>query len=169
MCMQNNWGGGKPQATGSPFPQSEPLPSSALWQPGVCESGFQATKEMGELKQGDTPHLWRLRPWKVIFKWRGNPREERAPLLGPLSQALAPHLSQKAPESGICNPSPTPCFPGTQSPKFSASHQLLSRRGPAEGRVGSGPRQAGCGAGSSEVNECFIKERRAAKFNSPIC
>lgn len=137
--MQNNWEGANlKSATGSPFPQSEPLPSSALWQPGVCESGVPSHRRWGNLSR-ETPPSLASSSVEGYFQAEGEPQRRKRPLLlGPPSPRLWPSPFPKAREPGICNPSPTPCFPGTQSPKFSASSAAL----PKGGRLRAGGEQA---------------------------
>lgn len=109
---------------------------------------------MGELKQRDIPHLWRLLPRQVIFNRKRNPREDRAPLFSPLPQALAPQLPPKAPEPGTGNPSPTPCFPGAESPKFSPISS--TPEGAGRGRVGERSPQASCWVGSPALGAAGV-------------
>lgn len=142
------------QSLEAPFHSLSPSPAQPFGNGVFAKRGLQTTKEMGELKQRDTPHLWRLLPRQVIFNRKGNPRADRAPLFSRLPQALASHLPPKAPEPGTGNPSPTPCFPGAESPKFSPLSS--SPEGAGRGRVGERSPQASCWVGSPALGAAGV-------------
>ena len=160
------------QSLEAPFPSLSPSPAQPFGNGVFAKRGLQPTKEVGELKQRDTPHLWRLLPRQVIFNRKGNPKAERAPLFSPLPQALAPHLSPKAPEPGTGNPSPTPCFPEAESPKFSPISS--TPEGAGRGRDGERRPQASCRVGSPALGAAGVPgaagpARPARRFPPPAC
>lgn len=143
------------QSLEAPFHSLSPSPAQPFGNGVFAKRGLQTTKEMGELKQRDTPHLWRLLPRQVIFNRKGNPRADRAPLFSRLPKALASHLPPKAPEPGTGNPPQRPASPEPSHPSFPPSAALP--KGPAAGGLGSGAPRPAAGWGA----------RRSGRQGSP--
>lgn len=82
----------------APFHSLSPSPAQPFGNRVFVKAGFQATKEMGELKQGDTPISGVFVRGRLFSSGGGTP-EKKGPLFSAPSPRLWPLTFPKKPES----------------------------------------------------------------------